>query len=239
MSEILESYLDRVMVYANRPEREAADLRSELRDHLLKKIDDLQEQNLSASDAIYRAVNAHGHPRVVGYGLRRGFPLVDIRTHGTARGVIAIGPKAVGVFAFGGVAVGVFACGGFAVGAVAMGGFSAALVFAFCGVGIATFAYGGMVVGVLAMGGFAAGVVAMGGFAVGLLAEGGRAVSFYDMHTAPAFMKALLRLPQSPRLLAWASGLLIPIVLVLVVVTNILSARERRRIQAVDPWLQE
>jgi hypothetical protein len=235
MSEILESYLDRVMVYANRPERETTDLRSELRDHLLKKIDDLQEQGLSASDATYRAVNAHGHPRVVGYGLRRGFPLVDIRSSGTARGVIAIGPKAVGVFAFGGVAVGVFACGGFAAGGVALGGVSAALVFAFCGVGIATIAYGGMVAGVLAMGGFAAGVVAMGGFAVGLLAEGGRALSFYDMHTAPAFMKALSSLPHKPGLLAWASGLLIPIVLVLVVVTNILSARERRRIQAADP----
>ena len=239
MSQILESYLDRVMVYANRPEQEADDLRSELRDHLLRKIDDLQEQGLTPADAIYKAVNAHGHPRVVGYGLRKGFPLVDIRTHGTARGVIAIGPKAVGVFALGGVAFGVFACGGFAVGAVAMGGISAALLFAFCGVGIATFAYGGMVVGLLAFGGFAAGIVAVGGFAVGLLAEGGRAVSFYDMQNAPAFMKGLSSLPHRPGLLGWASVLLVPILLVLVVVTNILTARERRRIQSADPWLQE
>ncbi len=239
MSEILESYLDRVMVYANRPEREAADLRSELRDHLLKKIDDLQEQNLSAPDAIYRAVNAHGHPRVVGYGLRKGFPLVDIRTHGTARGVIAIGPKAVGVFAMGGVAVGVFACGGFAVGAVAMGGFSAALVFAFCGVGVATIAYGGMVAGVLATGGLAVGIVAMGGFAMGLFAEGGRAISVYDTQSAPAFMKSLLGVPRTQAYWACVTLVFIPAVLVMSVLTNILSARERRRIQAADPWLQE
>ena len=109
MSEVLESYLDRVMVYANRPEHEEADLRNELEDHLLKKIDDLEGQGLSSVDAIYRAINAHGHPRVIGYGLRRGFPLVDIRSSGTARGVIAIGPRAVGIVACGGMAVGVVA----------------------------------------------------------------------------------------------------------------------------------
>lgn len=163
MSQILDSYLDRIMIYANRPEQEASDVRSELRDHLLKKIDDLQTEGLSAADATYQAINVHGHPRVVGYGLRRGFPLVDIRTTGTARGVIAIGPRAVGIFAFGGAAFGVVACGGFAAGAVAFGGFSAALLFAFCGVGVGMMAYGGIVLGVLATGGFAVGVVAVVG----------------------------------------------------------------------------
>lgn len=239
MSRILESYLDRVLVYANRPEDEAADLRSELHDHLLEKIEDLRAQGLAEADAIYQAVNAHGRPRVVGYGLRKAFPLIDIRSAGTARGVIAIGPKAVGVFAFGGAAFGVFACGGFSVGVFTFGGFSAAALFAFCGIGIATFAYGGMVLGLLAMGGFAAGVVALGGMAIGLLAEGGRSMSLYDSQNAPAFMKALCSVAQDRTFWTWASVALTATLIVLLVVPNVFLAREHRRVREADPWLQE
>ncbi|MCK5113718.1 MAG: hypothetical protein KAR11_03035 [Phycisphaerae bacterium] len=239
MSEMLESYLDRVMVYANRSDEEAADLRNELQDHLLKKIDDLQAEGLSESDAIYQAINKHGHPRIIGYGLRKRFPLIDIRSHGTARGVIAIGPKAVGIFAFGGTAIGVFACGGFAIGGVALGGFALAAIFAFCGIGVGTFAYGGMVLGVLATGGFASGIVAVGGFAIGLLAEGGKEFSYFNTENAPRFMKLLLGLVRSKGLYLWATIVTVPIMLALVAVTNVFTIRERRRIQNADPWLQE
>jgi len=228
------------MVYANRPDKEATDLRSELRDHLLKKIDDLQAEGLCDSDATYQAINKHGHPRIVGYGLRKRFPLVDIRLQGTARGVIAIGPKAVGIFAFGGyTAVGVFAFGGCAIGVIALGGFSAALLFAFGGIGIATFASGGFVIGLLAMGGFASGIVAVGGYAIGLLAEGGKAISYFDKNNAPAFMKSLLIFIRNGEAFKWIIFTFVPVVLVLSVLTNIFTARERRRIQEADPWLQE
>lgn len=239
MSRILEGYLDRIMIYANRSDEEAEDLRSELRDHLLEKTEDLQAGGLSEADATYQAINEHGHPRIVGYGLRKRFPWVDVRSHGTARGVIAIGPKAVGIFAFGGMAVGVFACGGVAVGGITLGGMCLAGLFAFCGMGVATFAYGGMVVGLLAVGGFASGIVASGGLAIGLLAEGGKALSYFDRHNAPQYMKALLSLTRARELYVWATLTLVPILLALVAVTNLFSARERRRIQQADPWLQE
>ena len=239
MSRVMETYLDRVMVYTNRPEPQAGEIRAELRDHLLRKVEDLQKQGLSPEDATYEAVRAHGHPRVVGYGLRRGFPWVDIRNHGTARGVIAIGPKAVGVVAMGGVAVGVFAFGGVAIGGIAFGGIGLAAIFAFCGMGAGTIAYGGMAVGLLAVGGMVAGLVAMGGTSAGILAEGGRAWSYYDPQTAPAFLKSLLALAGTPTFWLWLTWVLTPIMVAWTVVGNILMVRERRRVGAADPWLQE
>jgi len=126
MSRALKKYLDRVMIYANRNEKDAAQIRAELEDHLLKKIDDLEAGGLSREDAVFGAIEDHGHPRTVGYGLRKRFSWVDVRTHGTARGFIAIGPKAIGVFAFGGTAFGLFAFGGVALGLVAFGGLALA-----------------------------------------------------------------------------------------------------------------
>lgn len=239
MSHILESYLDRVMTYANLSPAQAADVRSELRDHLLKKVDDLQTGGASHEDAVYRAIQAHGHPRVVGYGLRPRLPWLDVRTQGTARGVIAVGPAAVGVVAIGGAACGVVAVGGMAAGVVAMGGLSVALVFAFCGVGLATVAYGGMVAGVVALGGGAAGLVAVGGFAVGLLADGGMFYSAFSAADAPEFLIALARWTEATVGWTWLPPLLVAAMMTLLAASGILSYRERRRLQTADPWIQE
>jgi hypothetical protein len=241
MSQMLEDYLTRVMVYANLPPSHASEVRQELRDHLLEKIKDLKAQGLPEEDAVYQAINAHGHPRVVGYGLRPRFPLVDIRSQGTARGVIAIGPKAVGIFAVGGTAIGVFACGGLALGLVAFGGLGAALLFAFCGMGAAPVAYGGVAVGLTAAGGAACGAAAVGGFAVGLLAEGGRALSAYNQQNAPELLKDLLNLwgNNNHERLGWVTMSLVALLLAVQAVAGVANRRERRRLQQTDPWLQE
>ena len=73
MSRALEKYLDRVIVYANRKEEDASKIRAELKDHLLKKIEDLRAEGLSHEEAVLRAIKDHGHSRIVGCGLRKRF----------------------------------------------------------------------------------------------------------------------------------------------------------------------
>ncbi len=103
-----------------------------------------------------------------------GLPLLHIkfRRHlkakpGTAKGIIAIGNRAIGA-----VAVGRFCCGGlcfgiFPIGLVAFGSFSSGVI-----------AFGGFAVGIMALGGIAAGLLAAGGIAFGLSAFGGFAFGF-------------------------------------------------------------
>ena len=121
MRRALEKYLDHVTIYANRKPDEAAKIRLELEDHLRQKIAELEANGLPSEDAVARAVKDHGTPRTVGYGLRKGFALLDVRTEGAARGVVAVGPRAVGVIAFGNVAVGLFAFGHISLGLIAFG----------------------------------------------------------------------------------------------------------------------
>lgn len=121
MSRALQKYLDQVMIYTNRRPDEAAKIRLELEDHLRQKITELEAKGLPGEDAVAQAVKDHGSVRTVGYGLRKGFSLLDVRTEGTARGFIAIGPRAVGIIAFGNVAVGLFAFGTFSLGLIAFG----------------------------------------------------------------------------------------------------------------------
>lgn len=71
MSRALQKYLDRVMIYANRNETDAAKIRAELEDHLLKKIADLEATGISREDAVFQAIEGHGHPRTVGCGLSK------------------------------------------------------------------------------------------------------------------------------------------------------------------------
>ncbi|MHC4572405.1 MAG: permease prefix domain 1-containing protein [Planctomycetota bacterium] len=240
MSRALKKYLDRVMIYANRNEKDAAQIRAELEDHLIKKIDDLQAQGLSCEDAIYQAIEDHGHPRTVGYGLRKRFSWVDVRTHGTARGFIAIGPKAIGVFAFGGAAFGFFAFGGLAVGLVGFGGLALAALLSFggCSVAVIGFAYGGCAFGLVALGGFASGIIAMGGVAIGLLVpEAGTGISYFK--DTPFYLQylggilAVKRLMMVTTLVFW--GTFIP----LIFTYGVLTGRERRRIKRADPKLVE
>ena len=98
-----------------------------------------------------------------------GLPLLCVRSSQrvpgkglTARGWIAIGPRAVGGLAFGGMAAGGVAFGGLSFGLFSIGGLCAGLL-----------AWGGIAVGGLAVGGGAAGYVAIGGFAMGQHAFGG------------------------------------------------------------------
>ncbi len=67
-----------------------------------------------------------------GFRIARGWIAVGDHAHGillaigsrTARGIVALGGRAIGVVSLGGVAVGVVSCGGVAVGPVALGGVS-------------------------------------------------------------------------------------------------------------------
>jgi tRNA A-37 threonylcarbamoyl transferase component Bud32 len=92
-----------------------------------------------------------------------------------ARGIVAIGDRAVGGLAIGGLAYGVIAIGGGALGIFAFGGGAIGLLFALGGGALGGIALGGGAIGLIAFGGGAVGLVALGGGAVGYLAKGGGA----------------------------------------------------------------
>ena len=89
MKTMLDRYLDRVLVYANQPASKSEVIRRELSDHRLQKIDDLVSSGVPKEEAMLEALRQHGAPKVIGYKLRGPFPWIDIRSQGTARGVIA------------------------------------------------------------------------------------------------------------------------------------------------------
>jgi hypothetical protein len=165
MSRALQKYLDQVMLYANRKEEESAKIRAELEDHLRQKTADLEAEGLPREDAVFQAIEDHGTARTVGYSLRKGFALLDVRTEGTARGFIAVGPRAVGIIAFGNVAVGLFAFGNFAFGVLAFGALTIAGLLSVGGISVAPF---GAAVGLASIGRAAFGMIACGGLALGL-----------------------------------------------------------------------
>lgn len=238
MSQAVETYLERVMQCAaiSDPEQ-AAQLRAEQRDHLEEKIERLKDQGVSGEDAVFQAIDEHGDAVTVGYGLRPRLPLLDIRARGTARGIIAIGPRAVGVFAFGGMTFGVFAFGGLSCGVFTIGGLTAALLFSWGGFAIvpAGIAYAGFALAPIAIGGFAAGIVAGGGFAAGAYAVGGMSASHYTAQTAPDWMKTALEtvppIIMTPAFHIACAALMIA----LLVVSNVASFRELRRVQRISP----
>ncbi|UCC23481.1 MAG: hypothetical protein JSW23_05360 [Planctomycetota bacterium] len=238
MSRALQKYLDRVMIYANRNEKDAAQIRAELEDHLLKKIADLEESGLSREDAVFGAIEEHGHPRTVGYGLRKRFSWVDVRTHGTARGFVAVGPKAVGIIAMGGVAFGLFAFGGLAVGLITFGGLALAALFSFGGLSAAVFgyAYGGFALGLVAVGGFACGLIATGGMAIGLIVpQAGTSIapqnsSLYTQYLQDSFLMSR-QITVISTFLFW--GTLVILILTYLVLTKM----EYHRINRADPKL--
>ncbi len=73
MSRTLQKYLDGVMIYANRNEKDTAQIRAELEDHLLKKIAALEAEGLSREDAVFGAIEELGSSQTVGCGLRKRF----------------------------------------------------------------------------------------------------------------------------------------------------------------------
>ena len=244
MSRALQKYLDRVMIYANRNEKDAAQIRAELEDHLLKKIDDLQTQGLSCEDAIYQAIKDHGHPRTVGYGLRKRFPWVDVRTHGTARGFIAIGPKAIGIIAIGGVAGGVFSYGGISFGFMSLGLLSLGLIISIGAFSLAPLglAFGAIALGVMAIGLLSFGITAMGVLAISLvrdpfyISDCVRIISWFTPETAPHF---ILHIKNIANVIGWTWLPFWISCIVLLTAKLILSRKEYRRIRQADRSLVE
>lgn len=228
------------MVYANDPAREDQ-IRAELRDHLELKIGELEERGLAREDAVFKALESHGHPRVVGYGLRR-WRWFDVRSHGTARGFIAIGPRAVGVFAFGGATLGIFSCGGLSAGLFSLGGLALSLLVAWGGFAASLgLAYGGGALGLIAIGGMTCGVVAYGGSAVGLLAMGeGIKYTLYTTENAPEALRNLAEIVKIDRTDWFIINIcLLCILMTVLAVGTWMQQRELLRLRRADPGLAE
>ena len=238
MKSLPDRYLDRVLLHANKTGPEAATIRQELRDHLLQKIDDLIATGMPREEATLEAMRQHGSPRMIGYRLRGPFPWIDVRSKGTARGVIAIGPKAVGIFAFGGFAVGVVAFGGVACGLISAGGFALGLLFAFAGFGVGGVVYGGFTMGVVAVGGYVLGVVAEGGEAMGLwVPHAGHAVSHYAANNVPQWLKSLSHLLEIPRVIDRYPQVIWPLYGFGLFIMSWMQNREKRRVASDEDWI--
>ncbi len=116
-----------------------------------------------------------------------------------AKGIIAIGGKAIGVFAMGGVTIGVVTFGGLGIGILPVAGFSLGIM-AIGGFAIGLFtAYGGFAMAPIAMGGFAIGYYALGGAAFGEHVMSGRmrepeAVRFFRSIKMPLTFYVMLGL---------------------------------------------
>jgi hypothetical protein len=240
MSRAITDYLDIVMVYANRNPAETMSIRAELEDHILKKVSVFESKGLAREDAIFQALKEYGSPRVVGYGLRPRFPLVDVRSQGCARGFIAIGPRAVGFIAFGGVACGVISFGGVSAGIFSMGGLALSLILAFGGFAFAPvgIAYGGFALGLMAFGGFACGICAAGACALGVwVPMAAKGLSYLPTDTIPAFFKELSRFMMSYQWVVQAGflGTFLPLLLV----SGWLQLKETARVQKADPEIAQ
>ncbi|HEX4138911.1 MAG TPA: permease prefix domain 1-containing protein [Candidatus Methylacidiphilales bacterium] len=242
MKSLIDRYIDRVLLVANLPQEKSAAIRRELKDHLLQKTEDLIASGTPREEATLEALRLHGSPRDIGYHLRGPFPWIDIRIRGTARGVIAIGPKAVGIFAFGGFATGVFAFGGVACGLFSAGGFALGLLFAFAGFGMGGVAYGGFTMGIVAAGGYVAGIVAVGGEGSALwvpwLAHGSSGVhSYYTAANVPPLLKSLARLMEFPETLNRYPQIVWPLYGLALFLMSWMQTRERKRIRSDFDWM--
>ena len=244
MKSILDRYIDRVLLVANKTGPEAESIRRELRDHLAQKTDDLVAAGAPRDEALLEALRQHGSPRDIGYRLRGAFPWIDVRCRGTARGVIAIGPKAVGIVAFGGFATGVVAIGGVACGLISMGGFALGLLFAFAGFGVGGVVFGGFTAGIVAAGGYVAALVAVGGQGCALwvpwLVHGsssGDLTSYYTAANVPQYLKSLARLMAIPEALDRYPQIVWPVYGLAVFFLTWIQTRERKRIRSDFDWL--
>ena len=98
-----------------------------------------------------------------------GIPLVSIdigKGKRTAKGIIAIGNKAIGLIAIGGLALGIFSFGGLALGIFSLAALAISLLLAVGGLALGGVAIGGLALGVLAIGGLALGIYSLGGLAL-------------------------------------------------------------------------
>lgn len=228
------------MIFANRNEADAPVIRAELKEHLLDKADDLQANGLSTDQALSQAIEDHGAPKTIGYALRPRFKWLDVRTHGTARGIIAIGPKAVGVVAIGGIATGVFAYGVLSLGLLSCGLLGIGLLIALGGVAIAPFgaATGLIAIGLVAMGLVSVGIWATGWFIIsGLMWEGATycySISQETWGTAPAYIQHIYKVLIP---LCTIRNIFYESSIVLLIAKLFLSRKELNRIKKADPSL--
>lgn len=220
MNLAVEDYLDRVMRYANRKPSDAREIRREHESHLEQKIEALLEQGRCEADAVHIALRDHGDAKVVGYRLRERFPLLDVRTTGTARGVIAVGPRAVGILAIGGTSIGIFSFGGLSIGVFGIGGICLSLLFAWAGAALVPFgaAYAGLAVGLVAVGG-----IACGWYAAGALA--------YSVVPAADFPRWLVELLSSRSVYLYLSAILGILFIGFWGLSSRLIRRERARVR--------
>jgi len=243
MKSLIDRYIDRVLLVANLPQEKSEPIRRELKDHLLQKTEDLIASSTPREEAMLEALRQHGSPRDIGYRLRGPFPWIDIRSRGTARGVIAIGPKAVGIVAVGGFATGIIAFGGVACGLISAGGFALGLLFAFAGFGMGGVAFGGFTMGIVAAGGYVAGIVAVGGEGWALwvpwVPHGGSGgiVSHYTAANVPPLLKSLAKLMKIPETLDRYPQIVWPLYGLGIFGMSWLQMRERKRIRSDFDWL--
>jgi hypothetical protein len=210
-----------------------------LEDHVYTKVEELEKEGVPREDAIFQAIDTQGRPDVVGYGLRK-FRWIDVRSKGTARGFIAVGPRAVGVFAFGGVTMGVFAFGGVSLGVFGMGGLVLSLLLGWGGCVVSLFsAYGGVALGALAFGGLAVGIYVTGGTALGLYAKGasGTTWSLYSFDAAPDWIQSMFKTIMNGSFFATMSIILVVVWFVIFGFMMYMMNKERRRIYRADPQL--
>jgi len=243
MNSILDRYLDRVLVYANKSAPKAEAIRKELMDHLLQKVDDLTQSGLSREEATLEALRQHGSPRIIGYKLRGAFPWIDIRAHGAARGVIAIGPTAVGIFAFGRIAVGVVACGTVAVGLFSAGFFAVGLLLAWAFIGAGGIAAAFITIGGVATGYWAIGLLSNGDTAIGAwvppTGHGPGVLSHYTAENVPPFLKTLEPLLRGCTYFEWNVFAFWPVLILTIFAFSYLRVRECKRVESADDWLIE
>ncbi len=133
-----------------------------------------------------------------------GLPLIHVlfsaNRMGVARGVVAIGERAVGLVAVGGMAVGGITLGGLSFGLISLGGIALGLL-----VGLGGLAFGG---------------VAVGGVAMGLAATGEEVRSFLELSAANV---------EQVRFVAWAVGTLASVVAVAAVLMWLTATGGRAR----------
>lgn len=248
MKGTIERYLDRVMAVADIRDREqSSQVREELRDHLEEKVDTLKSEGYDDAEALVKAVEDHGNAVIIGYRLRP-WRLLDVRMRGTARGVIAIGPKAKGTAAIGGLAMGVFAFGGVAVGVCSFGGCAFALLLAWGGLAAGSLAYGGLTLGLVAFGGTAVGVIASGAYAAGIWVPGAAQTlwSHFNWETTPNWWRGIgewlsFNPKSSQEREAFARfcnilfGMTFAIVALMMSVQGVLLSKERKRLHGIEP----
>ncbi|MEM6885467.1 MAG: permease prefix domain 1-containing protein [Verrucomicrobiota bacterium] len=242
MSKLAPLYLERVFQFAELDPQEHREKWDELEDHLLSSIEAEKQAGLGDEEATLKAIRKMGHPQVIGSRLSRPWRWLDVRATGTARGFVAIGPKAVGVIAFGGYARGFIAIGGLSIGVISNGGLGIGL-FSWSGLSLALISYGGLALGGVTWGGLSAGILSQGGFVTALVSRGGGEVhSFYkSMAAAPEWIQSFAVLEKvmywvnvySPVLL----GLYVVVVLACIILQNLHNKRWNKT--STESWLMD